>query len=184
VSSVGPMVHYGRMDDALAAELVGRMERDQATRNAVQQHAPADAADRLVEIDNENTAWLRGVVDRAAWPGRSLVGEQGAQAAWLLAQHADHDPEFQQECLTLLTIAVEAGEAEPSHLAYLTDRVRRAQGQPQVYGTQFWRGPDGTGPLVAEPIGDEAHVDERRAAVGLEPLATYGAHMRELYGDT
>jgi hypothetical protein len=117
------------------------------------------------------------------WPGRSLVGEQGALAAWLLAQHADRNPEFQQQCLTRLTVAVEAGDAQPSHLAYLTDRVRRARGQPQVYGTQFWRGPDGTRPLVAQPIDDETHLDERRAAVGLEPLATYAAQMQELYGD-
>ena len=65
----------------------------------------------------------------------------------------------------------------------MTDRVRVAQGKPQVYGTQFWRGPGGTGPLVAHPIDDEAEVDERRAAVGLEPLAVYGAQLRELYGD-
>ncbi|MFF3855748.1 hypothetical protein [Micromonospora sp. NPDC002575] len=27
-------------------------------------------------------------------------------------------------------------------MAYLTDRVRRAEGKPQLYGTQFWHGPD------------------------------------------
>jgi hypothetical protein len=28
--------------------------------------------------------------------------------------------------------------AESSHLAYLTARVRRAEGRPQRHGTQFW----------------------------------------------
>jgi hypothetical protein len=144
MGSADPIVHNGWMDDALAAELAARMERDQAVRTAVQRHASAEAIDRLVEIDHENTAWLRGVLDRVGWPGNSLVSEQGALAAWLLAQHADGDLGFQRECLARPAAAVEAGEAEPSHLAYLTDRVRLAQGQPQVYGTQFWRGRDGT----------------------------------------
>ena len=184
LESVRSILHADRVDEVLAAELASRMERDQAARNSVQRHAAAEAVDRLVEVDHDNTVWLRGVLGRVGWPGRSLVGEKGALAAWLLAQHADRDPEFQRECLTLLAAAVEAGEAEGSHLAYLTDRVSRSQGQPQVYGTQFWRGPDGTGPLVAQPIDDEVHIDERRASVGLEPLAAYGAHIRELYGDS
>ena len=33
--------------------------------------------------------------------------------------------------------AVAAGDASPGDLAYLTDRVLVAQGEPQVYGTQW-----------------------------------------------
>jgi hypothetical protein len=47
------MVHDGRMDDAVAAELAARMERDQTARTAAQRHTPAEAVDRLVEVDNE-----------------------------------------------------------------------------------------------------------------------------------
>jgi hypothetical protein len=35
-----------------------------------------------------------------------------------------------------LALYVEHGEADPKHLAYLTDRVRMAEGRPQLYGTQ------------------------------------------------
>jgi hypothetical protein len=49
--------------------------------------------------------------------------------------------------------------------------VRVAQARPQVYGTQFAR----AGP---QPIEDEEHLDERRAAVGLEPFADYAARFR------
>ena len=57
------------------------------------------------------TACSRAVLTASAlahgWPGRSLVGEQGAMDAWLLAQHADRQPGFQRRALSLLAMAVE-----------------------------------------------------------------------------
>src|SRR5437879_4451290 len=90
---------------------------------------------------HDNTDWLREVVHQYGWPGRSLVGEDGADAAWLIAQHSDHDPAFQRECLDLLQVAVDRGEASRSNLAYLTDRVLLRERGKQIYGTQF-EGPE------------------------------------------
>lgn len=50
----------------------------------------------------------------------------------------------------------------------LEDRVRVADGKPQLYGTQL-----ANNPLRFEPIEDEAHVDARRSSVGLPPMAEY-----------
>ncbi|MFI7610911.1 YciI family protein [Nonomuraea terrae] len=50
--------------------------------------------------------------------------ERAAQAAWLLAQHADRDRDFQRRCLPLLRDAVARGQAAARQLAYLVDRVR------------------------------------------------------------
>jgi hypothetical protein len=93
-------------------------------------------------------------------------------------QHADHDREFQRQCLQLLQAAVAAGDSRPIELAYLTDRVRVGEGRPQVYGTQLTLV---DGELVPQPIEDEAHVDERRGAIGLEPLAEYIASTKAYY---
>jgi hypothetical protein len=72
------------------------------------------------------------------------------------------------------------GQAEPSHLALLTDRVRVAEGRPQVYGTQYCRAEAGEfGPF---PIEDPEYVDARREEVGMEPFADYDRRMREIYG--
>jgi hypothetical protein len=107
------------------------------------------------------------------------VGDEGAHTAWLLAQHADRDRVFQQRCLALLERAVADGEASPSDLAYLTDRVLLARGEPQLYGTQLtardWR-------LVPCRLRDPATVDERRAALGLETLKDYLRRSMELSG--
>ena len=105
---------------------------------------------------------------RMRWPGKSLVGRDGALAAWLLVQHADLDREFQKQCLPLLAEAVKKGEAGPDHLAYLTDRVRVADKEKQVYGTQFRV--DERGRVVLAPMEDSAHADLRREDAGLPPL--------------
>jgi hypothetical protein len=152
--------------------LLRRVERDQAARRAL-------ARDAMDAADAENLPWLKRVIDEAGWPGRSLVGNDGASAAWLLAQHADRDPVFQRRCLDLLTDAVEQGEASPRNLAYLTDRVLLHEGREQEYGTQMIGRAEG---YVARRLGDPGTVDERRAAVGLGPLAEYTARMTRDYG--
>ncbi|MPY66755.1 hypothetical protein F8S09_08630 [Deinococcus sp. SDU3-2] len=138
--------------------LLSRLEADQALRSG-----PVDAAAWLA-FDTESTRVLRAVVTREGWPGRSRVGEEGATAAFLLAQHSP-DLAFQREVLARLH-AQPPGEADPAHAAFLHDRICIREGRPQRYGTQV--GPDGQ-PFPLEP-GD---VDARRAGVGLEPLAEY-----------
>ncbi|MFD6756947.1 DUF6624 domain-containing protein [Micromonospora gifhornensis] len=164
----------------VAAELVERMDRDQQARSGVPGRALDDAFWAWAcQVDVDNTAWLKQVINRYGWPRRSDVGPEAATAAWLLAQHADHDPDFQRRCLALLDEAVRDGEAKPRHLAYLTDRVLRAEGRPQRYGTQFWYGPDNAGPLQPQPIEDPEQVDDRRHSVGLDTLAEYTERLRQ-----
>jgi hypothetical protein len=157
----------------LREELLRRQERDQAPMRLMRVGEPVDPA-VTAELDaaiRDNTEWLRGVVREYGWPGRSLVGDDGADAAWLLAQHSDHDPAFQRECLELLEVAAGREDASRRNLAYLTDRVLLKETGRQVYGTQF----NGTEP---RPIEDPDRVDERRAAAGLEPLAEYRRHFQ------
>lgn len=123
------------------------------------------------EVDLKHTERMKEIIEEFGWPGKRLVGMKGAEAAWLLVQHADHDRDFQKKCLSLLKEAVKKGEAEPSNLAYLVDRLRVAEGQPQIYGTQFFMDTDGKWKLCS--IEDEANVDQRRASVGLDSLAEY-----------
>jgi hypothetical protein len=120
-------------------------------------------------VDQRHTCAMKEIVARYGWPGEKLVGVMGAQAAWLLVQHADHDRAFQKQCLRLLETAVRNNDAQSQHLAYLTDRVCVGDGLPQSYGTQ-----------LEYPIADREHVDERRAAVGLNTLAAYFESSRQM----
>jgi hypothetical protein len=175
-----PVGHAGEVDDAeLAAQLIDRMARDQEAREAVRGLGDDVVWDRVRAVDVDNTVWLKQVIDERGWPRRADVGEKAARAAWLLAQHADDDVGFQHRCLALLTDAVSRGDADAGDLAYLTDRVRRADGLPQLYGTQFQNGPDGR--LIPQPIEDIADLDERRHRVGLPPFDEYEELINQQY---
>jgi len=129
-------------------------------------------------IDVANTQRMKEIVEQMGWPTRSKVGGHASEMAWLLVQHADLDHDFQRMCLELMQ-AQAAGEVSPGNIAYLEDRVRVGERRLQLYGTQFFV--DETGILGPKPIEDADHVDERRQAVGLQPLSDYARDMEQSY---
>ena len=171
-------------DSALARALLERRELDQGIRDTMVQQLQAGAsfdstlAARMAAIDSANTTWLKGVVDQRGWPGRSLVGAAASNAAFLIVQHAVHDSAFQARALALMERGVAAGEVRGSDVAMLADRVAVHRGQPQRYGTQAKLL---NGGIVLEPIADSAHVDQRRAAIGLPPLREYVRILDSMY---
>jgi hypothetical protein len=152
--------------DAPAAEIIAMRDRDQAMRHK----AIAGTASYDHDLDRAHTERLRAIVDEIGWPSRSSVGDVAEHAAWLLAQHANHDVAFQKRCLELMR-EQPASEVCRQHLAYLEDRIATNEGRPQRFGTQL-RGAPRTGFEPAE-LADPEHVDELRASFGLEPLADY-----------
>jgi hypothetical protein len=163
----------GGVDEELRAELVQRAHRDQVARRSVRRdHGVAEWVAIVAPVDRDNTARLREIIGRHGWPGRRLAGDDGAHAAWLLAQHAPAD--LQEEFLPLLEDAVTRGDASPADLAYLRDRVLTHRGEPQIYGTQYL---EMNGVLELCPVSDPAGLDERRAALGLAPEAENRARL-------
>ncbi len=154
----------GAIDESLRATLVQMGKDDQeAIRIATGDPTrPLTEAELRLSGDlaARNRELIRSIVKQHGWPGRSLAGDDGAHAAWLVVQHMDDDLDFQRNCLALMQQAFEAGEVQPHDLAYLTDRVLTHEGKPQMYGTQ------GLG--VMSPA-DEARIDGNRAAIGLPP---------------
>jgi hypothetical protein len=153
----------GGEQGALRRELLDMMEADQAERTG----------ESTANNDEPRTDRLRDIIDEHGWPTFDLVGRDGATAAWLIAQHADFDVEFQAEALELMRTALDGGQADPTEVAYLEDRVAVNRGEPQRYGTQV-RCRDGR-PEPATPLADPEGVDGLRAEVGMRPatLAEY-----------
>jgi hypothetical protein len=111
-----------------------------------------------------NTDRLRAIIAEHGWPGRALVGDDGAEAAWLIAQHADHQLDFQREALALLERAVHDGDAPASRLPHRSRTHERRT--TTAFGTQV---ADITNSVASPwPIVAEEHVDQRRANAGLE----------------
>jgi len=63
------------------------------------------------------------------------------------------------------------GEIAPDNLALSIDRVLTQDKQKQIYGSQFQTNEDGKTFLL--PVEDIEHIDERRAAMGMEPFSEY-----------
>ena len=130
----------------------------------------------MAEVHHRNAVRLAALMKDMGWPGRSVVGREAADAAWLVLQHSIGDPAVMRRGLELLR-SLPPGEVDPIQLAMLEDRVRTFSGLPQIYGTQFdW---DERGEMQPRPIEDAARVDERRAAIGLPPLAEKLAEIRD-----
>jgi hypothetical protein len=127
-------------------------------------------------VHEANARELETIIAESGWPTSQLVGAEGAEAAWLIAQHAISLPPFPRRCLELLRNAVAAGDAPAWQMAMMLDRIRTYEGRPQVYGTQFdW---DDEGRLSPRLIEDREGVDKRRQEVGLEPLEAATERLR------
>jgi hypothetical protein len=171
------------MDSELRDELLAMAADDQAVRarlaadgSLFQGYHPEMAA-----VHRRNGERLDAIIAAHGWPGRSLVGEDGARAAWLVLQHAIGAPSLQRRGLALLRAAAARGEVPAAEVAMLEDRICFYEGRPQVYGTQFdW---DEHGDLSPWPIEDRARVDERRRSVGLPPLEEHTRRVRSGLAD-
>lgn len=151
--------------DTLAQQADRLVEQDQASRRG------EPGARRMNAVDAESTAWLRDVLKKYGWPSTNRGDPQLAFNAWLLAQHADAANDL-QDCVLDLIGQQQTTQAEAQNLAYLTDRVRLAQGEPQLYGTQVSYD-SVRGRATPRMLADPEHVNERRARIGLESIEEY-----------
>ncbi len=173
----------------IKAKLTHMVKVDQYTREyadtprlrGYDQDETADFSKRFIgerwsAVDDGNTTELRKLLKLHRWFTISKFGKAADNDAWLLVQHADKDPAFQESVLRVLDGLWKKGETDPGHYAYLFDRVAASYQEPSKrrllrYGTQgACVGPGKWEPL---PMEDPAHVDERRASVGLGPEADY-----------
>lgn len=166
---------------ALKVQLLERLRADQAVRDSVfgrglQMDGPAVAS--MLRVDSANTTWLKAEIVRNGWPSPTRVGAAASNAAFLIVQHATHDPPFQRAMLDTIALAFEKGEIEGQSYALLFDRVRTQAGEKQRYGTQAkLKG----NRVVFDPIEDSLKVDSLRATVKLSTLADYRRVLDSVY---
>lgn len=131
-------------------------------------------------IFKTHTDRLHEIFSRHGYPGYDLVGEEGASNFWLMVQHADHDPEFQNNVLEKMKMEVDKGNAEAEKYGYLMDRVNLNTGKAQLYGTQVSYNTE-TCQAFPLNLADSANVNQRRQSIGLPPLEGYLNQMTEMH---
>lgn len=126
------------------------------------------------EVTKRNIPVLKKIVHQYGFAGYNLVGKESSDNFWMLVQHSDADVAFQKEVLPLMDKQVQQKNASGDKYAYLVDRININEGRKQVYGTQVsWA----TGSPVPKPLENPDSVDDRRKAVGMQPLAVYLENM-------
>ncbi|MFD4123832.1 DUF6624 domain-containing protein [Streptomyces globisporus] len=127
--------------------------------------------------DYRNAVFLGRLIGDYGWPDLPLVGQDAAEAAYLIALHADPRRDVQVAAMREMFQAVRRGTASKRDWVHLHDRVLCADGAPQVYGTQHQLSPDGI--PVRLPVRDPEELDVRRREVGLPPAAEALAALRQ-----
>lgn len=130
-----------------------------------------DSFIRAVEAqDAKNRVHVIEFLEEYGWCSEEMIGHKANMAVFLAIQHGDLNT--QRRYLPLLRRAYRKGEASASQWALLRDRVAMRRKKKQYYGTQVLRNKE-TKAFYVYPIRRPKHVDNRRAALGLPPLAGY-----------
>jgi hypothetical protein len=159
------------INEMLRGELIAMRAEDFGVR------AELSAADelggpyvpRMEAIHLKNAARLRKLIDRHGWPDEDIAGKDGAEAAWLIAQHAIGEPEFQRRALRWMRENAAQARIPAWQPAYLEDPIAMCEGRPQRFGTQ-WLDDPRDGRIRPWKLADIERVNELRAGVGLPDL--------------
>jgi hypothetical protein len=176
--------------ESLASELGAMAARDQLIRHFIIQGFQAEMTTEtrqayidgtrpiFARIDGANTARLREILRTMSWEQIEALGSRAAGDAWSIVSHSP-DLAFKREMLTRFEPMALAGRIAGDRYAMLFDDVALEEGRLQRYGTNFdCQG----GEYRPKPTEDPARLNERRAALRMEPIETYAATMRRMYG--
>ncbi len=168
--------------EELRRQLLEMQQRDVETRQRLLEDGTLFDGyhPEMERVHLENAAVLAEIVDNVGWPGRAQIGDDGCDAAYLVAAHAISRPDLQRRWVVLLEAAAQRGEVPRRHAAVLGDRIRFHEGRPQRYGAVLdW---DENGELTPGAIEDPEGVDDRRHSVELGPLQEALAEARRSSG--
>ena len=161
------------MNHALARKINLMAKRDLSFQKLLWDKV--DGADEAAyqKITDKNTKKLKKIIEEHRWPTVSLVGKKASYNAWLIAQHSNNDRAFQRKVKGILIKINKSypGEVDKAHIAYLTDRLLIAQGEPQKFGTQFKFNKKGE--LKVRQIKNRREVDVLRKRYNLPPLKDF-----------
>lgn len=157
--------------------------KDQNNRNKISEIESINGpkSKELIELwrqiqyqDSLNLVQLEIILDSFGWLGPDVIGERGNTTLFLVIQHSDL--KTQEKYLPMMRKAVKMGNALPSDLALLEDRVALLNGKKQIYGSQVIQDSI-TGKYKFAPIDDPGNVNKRRALVRLEPIEEYAKYF-------
>jgi hypothetical protein len=167
-----------KQEKSIAKKIIDLKNADLAFRDKLIQNGEFEKGynEEMEQLHNKNAQILDEIINQIGYPTIEKVGKKACEAAWLVIQYSIGQPDFMRKCRELLENVDFENQVNPTHLAYLTDRIASFEGKPQRYGTQFdW---DENGELSPNFFDDLIQVNQRRKSVGLNTLEEQIAIMR------
>lgn len=117
-----------------------------------------------------NEKKISAILDKSGWPKKEIIGERGNRTICNVIQHAEND--IRIKYLPMMKQAVLDKKLNPQLLVRAEDRIATETGELQIYGGQMKFYPE-TKSFNVWPVLDPVNIDQRRAAIGLGPIAEY-----------
>src|SRR5689334_18596284 len=123
------------INEMLRSELVAMRADDLGVRSelAAAGELGGHYVPRMEAVHIKNEARLRELIAEHGWPDEDIAGKDGAEAAWLIAQHAIGEPESQRQALRWIRECADQGRTPAWHAAYLEDRIAMCEGRAQRF---------------------------------------------------
>lgn len=129
----------------------------------------------MEKVHTDNAKELGKIINAIGWPTKEKVGVSANQAAWLIVQHAISLPDFQRLCLK--SLGQLSDKDSRMQFAYLYDRIKFNERQPQRFGTQFdW---DENGEFSPWELESTDNIDDLRNELELPPIQQQIEYMRK-----
>ncbi len=122
------------------------------------------------QLSSGNFEQMEQLIDTYGWPTYSKVGKLAADGPLLIINHHEDDA-IRIKYLQQIKTACLKKEGSCMEYAKIQDRILVNQGKSQIYGMQFHY--DADRKLVPFPIEEPEYVDQKRLAIGLEPIKDY-----------
>ena len=122
------------------------------------------------EIGKGNFSRIEQLISTHGWPTYTMVGKLAADAPLIIINHLESEkmrikylPQIEEACLQK--------EGSCMEYAKINDRILVNTNKFQIYGMQFRY--NSKRQLEPFPIKDPEYVDQKRMAIGLEPIKKY-----------
>jgi VWFA-related protein len=167
------------MNQKLREELLKLKKESQERINEdIRENRKPDALiERMRESREKNAIRLCTILKSYGWPTKSLVGQDGVEAAFFVLRNSSAR-QLNVDLIPVIVAAVRQGEISRPGFSSFIDRMRLGAGLKQLFGTQATIS---DGFLVLFPIEVEAEVDARRKQFELPPLADYLRFLQAEY---
>jgi hypothetical protein len=150
--------------ESIRAEIEKRNSADQQLLKAKAPH------EEIQSLEDANDAWLRETTSRYGWIDAARFGGKAAGAAIVMAKHST-DTRLLLAALPLIEADMARDREFAQVFAIAYDQLLLSLGQRQRYGSQICA-ESGSHPFLCA-VQTPSRLDERRIAVGLQPIAEY-----------